>query len=131
MEAEVGKLTDAIAEGLISPAVIQRLKVAEAELTAIPQPAVVDLDLALAALPRAIDRYREMVADLGNAVLRDVERAREVIREMVGEIRVTPENGHLIYEMGLNETPLTALAGGASQIGVVAGAGFEPATFGL
>ncbi len=50
---------------------------------------------------------------------------------MVREIRVTPENGHLIYEMGLNETPLTALAGGASQIDVVAGAGFEPATFGL
>ncbi len=49
------------------------------------------------------------------------ERAREVIREMVGEIRVTPENGHLFYEMGLNETPLTALAGGASQIDVVAG----------
>ena len=43
----------------------------------------------------------------------------------VGEIRVTPENGHLIYEMGLNETPLTALAGGASHIDVVAGAGLQ------
>ena len=43
---------------------------------------------------------------------------------MVGEIRVTPRNGRLIYEMGLNEMPLTALAGGASQIDVVAGAGF-------
>ena len=90
------------------------------------------MDAALAALPHAVQRYRDMVADLGNTVLADVERAREVLREMVGEeIRVIPERGHLVYEMGLNETPLTALAGGASQIGLVAGAGFEPATFGL
>jgi hypothetical protein len=43
------------------------------------------MDAALVSLPRAVERYREMVADLGNALLNDVERARETIREMVGE----------------------------------------------
>lgn len=67
-----------------------------------------------------------MVTDLGNTVLNDLERARMVVREMVGKFGVTPEIGHQNYEMGLNEPPLTALAGGASQIDVVAGARFRP-----
>ena len=126
LDVEIGKLTNAIARGLISPAVVQRFKVAEAQFAQIPPQTVVDLDTALRALPRTVHRYREMVADLGNAVLSDVEQAREAIREMVGEIRVMPVYGHLIYEMGLNEAPLTALAGGASQLDVVAGARLFP-----
>ena len=126
LDVEIGKLTDAIAQGLISPAVVQRLKVAEAELGGLPLPTVVDLDAALLALPRAVHRYREMVADLGNAVLSDVETGQGSDpgdgRRDQGYCQL---NGHLIYEMGLNETPLTALAGGASQIDVVAGAGFD------
>jgi hypothetical protein len=87
LEDEIGKLTDAIAQGVISEVVVQRLKVAEADLAKIPPLVSVDLDAALGVLPRAIARYRAMVADLGNAVISDMERAREAIREAVGEIK--------------------------------------------
>ena len=52
LDAEIGRLTEAIAQGLISSAVIQRLKLAEAEVAALPRSTVVDLDTALAALPK-------------------------------------------------------------------------------
>jgi hypothetical protein len=52
----------------------------------------------------------------------DISQAREVLREMLGEIRVRPEpDGVPVAEYALNETPLAAAAGGA-QIGLVAGA---------
>jgi len=76
-----------------------------ADEAGIPPLMVVDLDAARGVLPRAVERYLATVADLGNAVLTDVARAREAIREIVVEVSVWPCNGHLSFEKGLNETP--------------------------
>ena len=65
-----------------------------------------------------------MVERLQDAPI-DITRARNVLRDLIGEIRVEPRGDRLIAKLGLQMQPQ------ASQIGVVAGAGFEPATFGL
>jgi hypothetical protein len=118
-------LTEAIAQCLISPAPTKRLRVAEPEMATLPTREVLDLEMALAAMPRATDRYRGIFADPADTALRDVERTREVNREVVGESPVLPQDGHLVYEMGISEASLATLAGGASQIGVVAGARYR------
>ena len=78
----------------------------------------------LVSLPRLIRRYHEMVADLGSIARTNPDRARECVRSMLGQMRVRPENGVLVVEIGLNETPLAALAGGV-PIEMVAGACFS------
>jgi site-specific DNA recombinase len=131
LEVEITNLTDAIAAGLRSSAVLRRLEAAEAELLKLKdEDVVVDAAAVMAAIPAAVARYRAMVEDLGNAPI-DIGAAREVLKEMVGEIRLRPEpNRGLVAEIGLSETPIRAVAGG-KYIGVVAGVGFEPTTFGL
>ena len=74
-------------------------------------------------LPRAREIYRDLVASL--EAVEDVATAREALRQIIGDVRLVPEDGALTAEM---QSPGLA---GALQITVVAGAGFEPATFGL
>jgi D-aminopeptidase len=42
----------------------------------------------------------------------NADRLRECARSIFGQIVVRPHNGVFIAEIGLNETPLTAVAGG-------------------
>lgn len=65
-------------------------------------------------LPRAKEIYRELVASL--ETVEDVTAAREALRQIVGEVKLIPENGTLTAEM---QSPGLA---GALQITVVAGA---------
>ncbi len=74
-------------------------------------------------LPRAKEIYRSLVSRLEN--IDDVQSAREAIRELIGEVRLVPEQGTLTAEIA--EDGLTH----ALQISLVAGTGFEPVTFGL
>ncbi len=67
------------------------------------------------------------------ALGRDVNRARAIIRQLVGEeIRVVPDEAgkHLVAHLPFGSEALLQASGG-SQIFVVAGPGFEPGTFGL
>ena len=123
-KSEVDNIMAAIRQGVITPTTKRALedaenatRNAEAELQAILtfQPAQI--------LPRAREIYRNMVAKL--ECIDDVTAAREAIRAIVGEIRLVPENGELWAET--KQCGLAAL----SQITAVAGAGFEPTTFGL
>jgi hypothetical protein len=66
-----------------------------------------------------------MVDDLGTIARTDPDRARECIRSILGQVLVKPEKGVLVAEIGLNETPLAALAGGV-PMDLVAGARFFP-----
>jgi len=78
----------------------------------------------MAALPQAAELYRAKVANLGEALRQaDVERARQELRDAVGEIRIVTENGGAVAEICLNPASAVALTG-TSKIGVVAGARF-------
>src|SRR6185437_2258581 len=63
-------------------------------------------------IPRLRERWYAIVTDLAN-VTRDIPAARNALRDLLGE--------HIIAEVAASEP----------QINMVAGAGFEPATFGL
>jgi hypothetical protein len=139
LEGQVENLADAIASGALraSPALASRLTAAEAELAKLRQQAqpreVTKLDRII---PGIDDAFRELVADLPNAIKRDVDRARATVRQYTGSaIRVESDGKtvRFLSESRQMETTLLIAAGGAAalQTSVVAGAGFEPATFGL
>ncbi|WP_425497769.1 recombinase family protein [Lysobacter arvi] len=73
-------------------------------------------------LPRAREAWQRITASLADAA-RDVAAARSAIHDLLGEdLRLVNKNGDLFAEIA---------ASSDAQINVVAGAGFEPATFGL
>ena len=96
--------------------------------------------------PSLAEIYRQKVANLSASLNNDFARpeATDALRSLVSEIRLFPENaaddGHIIEiygELGAvlgivdtrNDKP-RRVTGGAS-VSMVAGAGFEPATFRL
>lgn len=72
-------------------------------------------------LPRARETWRRLVSQLENA--RDIPEVRSAIRDLLGDRIIVKEDapGEVFAECDA----------GASQILLVAGAGFEPTTFGL
>jgi site-specific DNA recombinase len=135
LEREVLRLVDAIATGALrtSPAIAQRLQETEAavaRLKAQPAPrSVAQL------LPQLTERSRSAIKNLDKTLAKDPRRARLEMIEHVGPIRVRTTADEIILEArkGHLESGLLAATGteGARQISLVAGAGFEPATFGL
>lgn len=107
LQAEIENMIDAIGQGMISPALRQRLQEAESDLSRLTEPApVVGIEAALQRLPEAVNRYRAMVADLGNAPI-DRGRTREIVRGLLGDIRIAPRDGYLVAKMGLAIQPLS------------------------
>jgi site-specific DNA recombinase len=125
LEVELQNLIDAVAQGITSVSVIQRLQKTEAELQSLKDAeVVVDLGTPMAAIPKAVARYRAMVRDIGNSPL-DIGASREVLKEMVGEIRLRPEpNYGLVAEVGLSESPIRSVAC-VNKIGLVAAARYR------
>ena len=99
LEAEVANLTDAIATGLLSPALARRLQDAEAAVAAMPIPNVTRMDDLMRVLPQAVERYR---AD-GQQPARCARRypAGALIQDLIGEIRVEPRRDRLIAKLRL------------------------------
>jgi hypothetical protein len=60
----------------------------------------VKVDELLARMPQAIEKYRRMVQRLGDAPI-NVERGRELLRGLLGDIRIAPRGDHLVARMGL------------------------------
>lgn len=127
LDGEVQRLVDAVAAVGISPALQARLESAEAERAALAAEQSVTDDNAAAQLVDTIQRYRKLVADLDVELGKDIARARELVRRLIGPAVMVAREGQVWVEM---ETGQAALAVGLS-LGMVAGAGFEPATFGL
>ncbi len=121
-EAEHANVMRAIKAGIITPSTRTALVDAELavdqannELRALQsyQPAQI--------LPRAREQWKGIVDRLADAA-RNIPAARSALRELLGDrITIRNENGDIFAEV----------AASGSQITVVAGAGFEPATFGL
>ena len=82
-------------------------------------------------LPRLADDYCRLVENLADSLESvDVSKARAELRSLLGDIRVKVDDEEARFMVAGIETAL-ARASGGPQINVVAGAGFEPATFGL
>ena len=129
LEHEIGRLVDAIAATGISPALKARLGAAEdeiAELKNRPPAARTTPDIAEGIAPR----YKRLVNDLEGALKHDTARARGILRDIFGPIRLVQEDQAVFAEFAAR-TERLLVAGGDSLLGRVAGTGFEPVTFGL
>jgi hypothetical protein len=133
LQQQIANLTDAIAGGMLrsSPAIAQRLAAAETQLGR--------LQAAQAARPVAViapdvrKQFLGMLARLGEVLKVDPERGRTTLREVLGDkITLRPDgSGRFLWaDYSLGIAPLLQGAGASAEI-MVAGAGFEPATFGL
>ena len=130
LEQEVGNIVAAISQGMLSPALRQRLHDAESELQRLrtaPKPASLE-----AILPKLPEMIRAHVRDLAGLARREPVRARIALQQTLETdlitIRPAVAGRHVVAEYGLAPVQLMT---GTSPESVVAGAGFEPATFGL
>jgi site-specific DNA recombinase len=144
LKAEVDHLADAIAGGALrsSPALASRLANAEKALATLeaaePAPKAAQM------IPKLVDEYRAWVNELetilspdglkrGLVSDRDIARARAQLRRRLGgNIIVTEASDEIRFETEASVDEMSLrMAGNGSQVFMVAGAGFEPATFGL
>lgn len=91
---EIVNLTAAVAAMGLSMALADRLRAAEAELSALNAP-VPDHGAVLRAIPDVMARYRRMLADLPGTLKREPERARKAIADMLGPVRLVADDGGL------------------------------------
>ena len=113
-QLERDNIMTAIRQGIITPSTKAALEAAEK--------AIVDAQAAQQApaliMPDVRNRLRRIADTLADRT-RQVPAAREALRALIGEATLRNENGN----------PFAEIAG--SHLAMVAGAGFEPATFGL
>jgi site-specific DNA recombinase len=135
LEREVSSLVDAISNGALrtSPALAQRLQEAESAMARLKdQPAPRSAEQLL---PQLAERCRSAMENLERTLAQDPNRARIELTEHVGAIRVRTTPKEVVLEARSDHVESALLAatgtGGTRQIRLVAGAGFEPATFGL
>lgn len=110
LEREVERLTDAIAQIGYSSAIADRLKRAELELkaaraTSVPAPAA---DI----IPDAVKRFRDVVLRLEATLATDIDRAREMLRDILGQVVITNDEAGVAW--GEIEGFGTALLAGAA-----------------
>ena len=92
LEREIGHLIDAIARGLLTPAVKARLEAAESEQTALLSDRGGKSDGVADLLLRLSDTYRELVESLEHIPERHIPRARASLSGMTGgAIRLNPD----------------------------------------
>ena len=132
VDAEIRHLVDAIARLGMSDALQRRLQAAETEhqaLTArLAEPAPVTRDV----IDDVTARYRRMMLQLKEVLAGegDLARTRHILADMLGVVTIGRDDAGVYADL---EEPaerlLVAVAG--ESLGLVARAGFEPATFGL
>lgn len=129
LDGEIQRLVDAIASIGTSQALADRLRAAEAERGQL----VVSKPRAGSDGPSAgeiEERIGKTLANLESALAADVQQARILVAELYGRIEVVAE-GENIYAEYNNAAEKLLLASSGMSLKLVAGAGFEPTTFGL
>ena len=134
-------MVEAVCNGMYHPSMNEKMGILEERKAALKAELEQDEDEPLRLHPGLSDVYREKVANLTDALNSNETRARatDLIRELVSEIRLVPQEdsyeielvGELAAIMDLSERrqPQGGDQGAATKM--VAGAGFEPATFRL
>jgi len=146
LDKQIDNIVDLIVDGRATTALTDRLRKLEAERDSVrEQLAALDLSTPVVTLhPAAADKYRQIIGEL-RLHLEGIREGQprdalfEVMRGMIDKVVITPTGPRqpvniqvhgLLAELLVDkrETPLNA---GAFRGALVAGAGFEPATFRL
>ncbi len=121
LDREIGRLVDAVAATGGSPALLERLKAAEAEraeLRARP----VGADALEVAASAALAAYREKLLDLRTALGRDLAAARTAVAQLIGSARVSAQGDEVWIDLEDGELEAKQAALGGLSLGSVAGA---------
>ena len=144
LERQIKATVDAIADGMYHPSMKEKMSGLEARKTELESFLAEAEEPPPLLHPGMANHYRAKVSELYDALHEETEakrlKAGEVLRSLVKEIILTPEEGELqidvrgdlagILAVSLKAKTPTARAGG-SQVEMVAGRGFEPLTFRL
>jgi site-specific DNA recombinase len=143
VKREIEKVIDAIVQGYAGPELKGRMNgLQERKEALLAQLAAADEPPPLLH-PSMADLYRTKVEELASALQREDTRleASEMLRGLIEAIVLTPQDGQLRIELRGNLAAMLAAAQQTKRspetgdlfvpIQLVAGAGFEPATFGL
>jgi len=135
VEREIANVMKAIKAGIFTQTTKAELEKAEAERTRLQglitaQKTAAKTDKVVPLLPRAMERYEAAIKRV--VTLKKTSEAREQLRTLLGEIKLTPSpEGHLEAVLIGHYKGLIKLVDGEKLNNVVAGRGFEPLTFGL
>jgi hypothetical protein len=121
LEAEIQRLVEAIATIGGSKALQERLQRAEKEREGLSHAAMKTID-AEALLASAMGNYRRLVLDLEASLERDREKARHLLREIFGEIRLVRENDAIYAEISEQALSKILIPAGSHSCNAVAGA---------
>ena len=135
LTAEIERLVDAVASMGQSAAIGARLRAAEAERDAIERDLVRVQPPTRAVIDDVTARYYRQLMQLQQVLNEEGERARTraILADMIGLVTVGRDetSGEVYVEIEEPAERLLIAAVGGSSLILVAGAGFEPATFGL
>ncbi len=131
LDAELSRLTSAIASGGDLPALLAALKERQAQRERCER-ALVELEAAARIgqreIPRLEREIRHRLANWRMMLRREIPEAREILRNLiVGRIVFTPRPEARVYEFSGRGSFGRLLAGNTSPDSVVTPAGFEPA----
>lgn len=131
IEGRIENMVEAIQAGAFSPALKQALEAAEREREALQAVAAEPASELPELLPQAWERFQALTREMENLGEEDIPRIRTQLQALLGEINLVPAEGgkYLNAQLTGNYAGLLGLT--ESKINVVAGAGFEPTTFGL
>jgi DNA invertase Pin-like site-specific DNA recombinase len=116
-QAQAERLVDAVAGGAAPSALVARLRELESEI-ATHRAALAALPQAPRALPSVAEleaRVRQLETLLASA---DVTTARDALRGVVSEVRVTPQGGVAEVRAGLLPAALVGVSGGRGRVGI-------------
>jgi len=122
LDAEIARLVDALAKIGASDALVERLRVAENEkqkLVAIETAAPARNESTAQLLARINEKLMTLQTELEG----EVDRARRIISQLFGEIRIVLDGENVIAEYD-NAAERLIIASGGAPINVVAGTGF-------
>ncbi len=134
LNREITRLVDAIASIGLSAALAARLKVAETEQAAVARQvhsAENEAAAPAALLADAVTRYHQLVLNLRTVLAEEEDRARTraLLQELIGPVVIGADDDGTWAEIEEPAERLAVAVGGS--MGLVAGARFELATFGL
>ena len=124
IDREIKNTTDALVKIGVSDSLIDRLKILEDEKKRVSTVQAGDFSQKVIEATEVLRRYKSIVMDLQNALAQDVAHARKLLVELLGRITIVKEGDGIYAEFESDGSQ-------GVYMGVVAGAGFEPTTFGL
>ncbi|MBA5865406.1 MAG: hypothetical protein GDA67_01780 [Nitrospira sp. CR1.3] len=135
VEREITAIMEAIKRGILTPTTKAALEKAEAERARLlPLVKARPVEPVATFLPNAIGRFRKLVEALGTVTPQQVDKARGILRELVGEIPLYPASDgaerYLTAELAGNYAGVVPLLGEA-KLKLVAVTRIERVTRGL